>query len=52
VLLLTRRSGEEIVVAVLDRFRDQTRIGIKASKGRYSILRREVIERDRVTANG
>ena len=58
MLLLTRRSGEEIVVidketgeeiviAVLNRFRNQTRLGIEASKTRYTILRREVLERDR-----
>ena len=47
MLLLTRRSGEEIVIAVLDRFRNQTRIGIAASRARFAILRREVLERDR-----
>ena len=58
MLLLTRRSGEEIVVidretdeeiviAVLNRFRNQTRLGIEASKTRYTILRRELQERDR-----
>jgi len=58
MLLLTRRSGEEIVVidnetgeeiviAVLNRFRNQTRLGIEASKTRYTVLRRELQERDR-----
>ncbi len=52
IVVIDRETGEEIVIAVLDRFRNQTRIGIKASKGRYSILRREVLERDRATTNG
>ncbi len=47
IVVIDRETGEEIVIAVLNRFRNQTRIGIAASKTRYTILRRELQERDR-----
>ena len=37
-LPVARRSGEEIAIAVPDRFRTQARIGIEAPKTRYTIL--------------
>ena len=56
MLSLTCRSGEEIVIIDKERGEqiilaptriegDQARIGIKASKDRFTILRREVLER-------
>lgn len=61
MLLLSRRAGEEIVitdnatgeqiVVVPTALQgNQVRIGIAASKARYSILRKEVQERDRSAA--
>jgi len=47
IVVIDRETGEEIVIAVLDRLRNQTRIGIEASRARFAILRREVLERDR-----
>jgi len=58
MLLLTRRPGEEIVVidketgeemviALLRHVQQGTMIGIEASKDRFTVLRREVLERDR-----
>ena len=47
IVVIDRETGEEIVIAVLNRFRNQTRLGIEASKTRYTILRRELQERDR-----
>ena len=47
IVVIDRETGEEIVIAVLDRLRNQTRLGIAASKTRYTILRRELQERDR-----
>lgn len=61
MLLLTRRireeivitdnlTGEEIVVTPTAIDRKEVRLGIEASKTRYTILRREVQERDRAAA--
>ena len=47
IVVIDKETGEEIVIAVLNRFRNQTRLGIEASKTRYTILRRELQERDR-----
>ena len=47
IVVIDRETGEEIVIAVLNRVRNQTRLGIEASKTRYTILRRELQERDR-----
>jgi len=46
-IVIDKETGEEIVIAVLNRFRNHTRLGIEASKTRYTILRRELQERDR-----
>ena len=61
MLLLSRRagerivitdnlSGEEIVVVPTVLRGNEVRIGIEASKTRYTILRREVLESDRAAA--
>lgn len=61
MLLLSRRpfeeivitdnlTGEEIVVTPTAIDRKEVRLGIEASKTRYTILRREVQERDRAAA--
>ena len=50
IIIIDRETGEEIVVAPTGFRRNQVRIGIEASKTRYTILRREVQERDRAAA--
>ena len=50
IIIIDRETGEEIVVAPTGFRRNQIRIGIEASKTRYTILRREVQERDRAAA--
>ena len=50
ILIIDNQSGEEIVVAPTGFRRNQIKIGIEASKTRYTILRREVQERERAAA--
>ena len=50
IIIIDRETGEEIVVAPTGFRRNQVRIGIEANKTRYTILRREVQERDRAAA--
>lgn len=50
IVVIDNETGEEIVIAVLCRVQNQTRIGVGASKTRYTILRREVLERERAMA--
>jgi len=47
IIIIDNETGEEIVVAPTGFRRNQIKIGIEASKTRYTILRREVQERDR-----
>ena len=47
ILVIDRQTGEQIVVAPIACRGSQVKIGIKASD-RYQILRREVLERDKV----
>jgi len=50
IVIIDRATGEEIVVAPTGFRQNQVKIGIEASKTRYTILRREVQERDRAAA--
>ena len=50
IVVIDRQTGEQIVIAPTGYRGNQVRIGIEASKTRYSILRREVLERDRAAA--
>ena len=50
IIIIDRETGEEIVVAPTGYRGNQVKIGIEASKIRYTILRREVQERDRAAA--
>ena len=50
IVVIDRQTGEQIVIAPTGYRGNQVRIGIYASKTRYSILRREVLERDRAAA--
>jgi len=50
IIIIDNETGEEIVVAPTGYRRNQIKIGIEASKTRYTILRREVQERDRAAA--
>ena len=50
ILIIDNQSGEEIVVAPTGFRRNQIKIGIEASKTRFTILRREVLERDGTAA--
>ena len=47
IIIIDRESGEEIVLAPTGVRGNQVKIGIKAAKTRYTILRREVQDRDR-----
>ena len=49
ILIIDRETGEQIIVAPTGYRGNQIKIGIEASKTRYTILRREVLERDRAT---
>ena len=49
ILVIDRQTGEQIVVAPIACRGNQVKIGIEASKNRFTILRREVHERDRAT---
>ena len=50
IIIIDRETGEEIIVAPTGYRGNQIKIGIEASKARYTILRREVQERDRAGA--
>ena len=50
IVVIDRQTGEQIVIAPTGYRGNQVRIGIKAAKTRYTILRREVLERDRAAA--
>ena len=45
IIIIDRLTGEEIVVAPTGYRGNQVKIGIEASKDRFTILRREVLER-------
>ena len=49
IIIIDNQTGEEIVAAPTGCRRNQVKIGIEASKTRYTILRREVQKRDRAT---
>ena len=48
-LVIDNETGEQIVVTPTGYRGNQVKIGIEASKDRFTILRREVLERDRAT---
>ena len=50
IVVIDKQTGEEMVIALLRHGRQGTTLGIEASKTRYTILRREVQERDRAAA--
>ena len=50
ILIIDNETGEEIVVAPTGYRGKQVKIGIEAYKTRYTILRRELQERDRTAA--
>jgi len=50
IVIIDRATGEEIVVAPTGFWKNRVKIGIEASKTRYTVLRREVRERDRAAA--
>ena len=45
ILVIDRQTGEEIVVAPISCRGNHVKIGIEASKDRFTILRRAVLER-------
>lgn len=45
IVIIDKETGEEIVIAVLRRQNDQIGVGIEASRPRFEIYRREVLER-------
>ena len=47
IIIIDRETGEQIVVAPTGYRRDQVKIGIEASRDRFTILHREVLERER-----
>ena len=49
ILIIDRQTGEQIVIAPTGYRGNQVKIGIEASRDRFTILRREVLERDRAT---
>jgi carbon storage regulator CsrA len=50
ILIIDNETGDEIVVAPTGYRGNQVKIGIEASKTRFTILRREVLERHRAAA--
>ena len=50
IIVIDRQTGEQIVITPTGYRGNQVRIGIEASKTRYTILRREVLERDGASA--
>ena len=50
IIIIDRETGEQIVVAPTGYRANQVKIGIEASKTRFTILRREVLERDGTAA--
>ena len=49
IVVIDNETGEQIVVTPTGYRGNQVKIGIEASKDRFTILRREVLERDRAT---
>ena len=45
ILVIDNETGEQIVVTPIGYRGNQVKIGIEASKDRFTILRREVLER-------
>ena len=50
IIVIDRQTGEQIVIAPIGYRGNQVKIGIEASKTRFTILRREVLERDGTAA--
>lgn len=50
IVVIDKETGEEIVVTPTGFRGNQVKIGIEASKTRYTILRREVQDGDRAAA--
>ena len=46
IVVIDKKTGEQMVIAVRRHVQQETMIGIKASKALFTILRREVLERD------
>ena len=49
IVVIDKETGEQIIVAPTGLHGNQIRIGIEASKTRFAILRREVLERQEAT---
>ena len=49
ILVIDNETGEQIVIAPIGYRGNQVKIGIEASRDRFTILRREVQERGRAT---
>ena len=49
ILIIDRETGEQIIVAPTGYLGNMVKIGIEASETRFTILRREVLERQRAT---
>ena len=49
ILIIDNQTGEQIVIAPTGYRGNQVKIGIEASKTRYTMLRREVQERQKAT---
>ena len=50
IVVIDNQTGEQIVVTPTGYRGNQVEIGIEASKDRFTILRREVLERDLAAA--